>query len=1264
MSAPRSPIADAIDRLVWSRMSSFWTKAYNQDDKEALNAVYEGCAQVLDAELVRLFEINQSKSLSELVPYTQRRWLRLDMNKYDQLEAFLRFLSAQASPTGTIGTGDMLSCETRIPNHSKHWHIGFPWTVPQGDTKTRTTLELLYPIDFPLVEIYRIAVDPTTGKRLGSRLRPGIDYLLSGTGAGLVVPAAVPGEVYEVNVAFNLNGAQFEGLVPVVTYTPGYLVRGNLVPTDTGLQIANLPVHAMVVKNAPESGSGGLLDTNTADYNSDWRFLPWTGGASGPRHAATPGAVALPTTQVVNSEDGVFVFGLVRGRWDLSHRHIVTTTVLNPGAMPFATSLYRNAGFTDKISFPELIDVGVFGSRGGLGHMLEVFVNGKLLPRSEYAFRGDGQLHLKTPIYWTEGQYVPVTIRATGEYRSLQSNIGDQHVHFECLLRTAEPPQFFETFDDGGDFDDEQGGVFDDVRTLNVVYLDDQSADLTTLEVFVDGRLLLRDTDYVAIYDETTKRIRISFTFGIRGLSIYAVYRRTSRTYVYGRFPALGMTKETLSGRLTDLKSIFTSFGQVYSNANAAELGSLVEAANVSSGGGNPLFTLFFDEREEYSNLPLDADWPALSSQDTRVIESQNLKLIGIPFLVDHVLHPTVRLEQGVDYDVTEGSILSSVDLAASRGPDDAQPGVWWCPVVLVDENYMARNFGLLVNDVRTDSAVSYRQALEANFGLRFTGPVMKNIEWSAAVMTGSPFFTQDSVVRSVREEIVGWSLTIAGDNIEQHVDLPAGIEIPTPGSPIVRSQSVAIPPLFNGKLAGLLSHTGPQIVVDMPFTKAQTGDVAFVETFNPDEPTIPVIFKSQIQVYQHDPDYLPPRTTIVFVNTPRWPITKDSTMRILRDGGPPYASIDGVVFTTSPKKVVVVETDHETYKLPAGTLTEYRVGDHVSRGQPLFKRNAKLYDHNTRPNWHWLYPEQVRQEWAFATSGLGMPVSLGVPDDRRNAVIDPPVSAGGYSQISLDPILPYVERGSKATFTDDESGQVTEFTVIGRHGVSVLVSPAVSDIRTGIVHITPRENLNTRPNEYFESASPQVGAAVEAPLAFPQPVRTRSLQLTNTSNFPDAGCCSIRLPNGGSVQIIYHRKSNGFLLDCEWPDVMPSLTGPSPGPGLPGPLDTQLPATAVVRLISAYERRRVNPSFVALANNRIVRDVRTQATFVDINEKNADVLYDLMKTSSAVLELSAVSRPAALRDMIEDVVPPTSTLVLLNRHRIIDTYAGGYNEV
>lgn len=1238
----RSPQADIFDELIWSRLSSFWTKDYDPTDREALNAVYDAATQVLDAEYTRLYEINTGKSLVTAPKHTQRRWLRLDLNRNAELEAFLRFLrtDAQSGSTATVTkASDAIECVTPAANHARHWHITFPYVVPNGDVLARSTIELFFPTELSLVTIYRMEQDLITGERRGVRLRPNTDYIVLPTSSAIRITNANVGDVYECNVGFDFSGSVYDGLVPNVAYTSGIDRLGsNLIPIPGSISQQALPVHVLVVRNVVDTGTGGLADTNNSAFSTTSVFYPWTGTSAGPQYGTVTGQLILPTT--IGPEDAVYVFGLEAGTWDLVHSHKTASTLLNSAAVPGFGGTPQ-AGSTSTIEFSTLVRPGLFGSLGYLGQTLEVLINGKLLPRSDYRFGFDNRLYLRTAVSWGLNEAVRVEVRFSDEFREMQAEAGVQHIHYICSVDIASPPQQFSTFDDGGDFDvgDE---VFDDTFAINVLHVADAIAEPSTMEVFLAGVYLTREVDYTAVVDPDTKKIRLSFVQPITGKSVVVTYRRESRTYVYGDYGTVSGLAETISGLVTDVQGLIQSFGAQY-QFNAQNAGRLVEAAAIAANGGDPFLTLFFDEYEEYADLPIDAPNQPLSSFDARTVESYNTKLAAIPFLVDHVLHPTVRLQEGKEYTIVDGKVQSSRDLTAPRGADDTQPGVWWCPIVLFDEQILAKNFGALVGDPRPSSS-KYQRELLANFLTRFGGPIVQNVEWNLAVMLGSPMFQHDATVTAVNEVPIGYHVAIGNGTTQQTVRLPSSATPPSIGDEVVPSQSLVQPPIFIGTMVDLLRADGGLIELQMALPAARVGDVMTFDVFRG---TDAIPFTARIKSIKLDNDLIIPRTTLVLDRVPRYQPTTASKMTILRPGGPPYAAIAGVVTSVTPIIQFEVRTTQERITLPIGSRPEQRAGQKVVRGEPVLPSYAQLYDHQRRPNWQWLTPEQTRGGWDFRARGRGDNVPFGLIEDNRLATVSPPTGANGYSPVLLAPASPIPPRGATITLTDGQTGDELVFTVVGQQAGQPLVTPAVTTTRSGAC-VVSRAADGTAP--YFESPAPAL--PVETALAFPQPVRARVLQVLSTTNFPDAGRISIRLPNGGAVEFTYKGKAAGFLLDCEWPNDFPALTDNT------GAVATMLPADSRLRLISAFSRRRVNPAFLALVSERVKGSNVSTAS-----PQTVDALYDLLKANATVFESRVTARPAAVRDAIKDLTPAGSSVVSVTKYVIADVYVSGVDE-
>ena len=1262
----RSPQSDIIDQLVWSRLSSFWTKDFDPAQRDAINAVYEAGFAVLDAEYVRLAEISRSKGLMGCPLNSQRRWLRLDLNRYNDLNAFLKFIQSD-SVTGTSSanasaSSDTLTCSPIKKNHPRHWHIQFPYVVPSGDAISRSTVNLTYPTELALVTIHRMTTNLITGRKEAFRLKPATDYVVLSNDSSIRILTTTPGDEFEFNVAFNFTDEAYKALKPITAYAAGIDRLGpNVVPVPVELSRANLAIHALVVRNVVDNGTGGLDSTNTATFTTTYEFYPYTGDGTGPLHGAVGGTVALPASIIpLSVNDAVYVFGLVIGDWDIAHRHDIATTILNPGAAPQLGGSSRAPGSQSIIEFDKLIQPGVFGSLGYLGQTLEVYLDGALLHTSEYRIF-DNKLFLNTPVVWSADEFVSVDVRFSVEYNTIQNILGDQHLHYVCAIAIANPVQHYSPFDDGGEFDsDPEGGLFDDSYAVNVLFVSDVLADPSTLEVFINGVYANKGIEYFTTLDPTSGRIFLSFTLAITGKSILVTYRRETRTFIYGAFDSSsfgnglsGGTRATLSGLLSDVQGLLASFGQTYT-FNAQNSGRLVEAAAVAAAGGNPFLTLFFDEYDEYSNLPIDATNQAFSSLIARTLESYSTELTSIPFLVDHVHNPTVRLREGQDYDVKAGSVLSSFDLLASRGPDDTQPGVWWCPVVLFDEHFLSKNFGSLLGDVRS-STVSYQQELLASYALRFAGPLFQNTAWTLAALLGSPIFTQDGTVVSTNQTIVGYRITVGNSDAQQVAFVPSGTTPLTVGIDVVPTQSLSQAPIFNGAMQSFVSLDNSVLTLQLAI-RPQPGDVIKFSIVNPADPAqTPIPFTSRIISSDVNANGVLPYTQIVMRDMPRYNPLTSASLLILRQGNPPYATIAGTVLSIQPVYETVVRTTLETFTLPEGTAAEQRVGDHIFRGMPLFPSYADLYDSTTRPNWYWITPADVLKNYNHKINKLGSNVTFTKTIDYRTAVVLPATSTSAYSLMTLSPQAPVPPRGTKVSLTDTGTKDVFHFTVVGTYGAGVYVTPAVSTQKAGDVTVTipPVAGLV----DFFEAPSPPQNALIETLQTYPQLVRSSSMQVVSTAAFPAAGRVVVRLPNGGATEFTYTSVSDGFFLNCTWPSDFPALTGVS------GNLNPLLPLTAVFRLVSAFTTRRINPAFVALVNERVTQDLANSTPTVVVNEKNIEALYALTKTGATVFESRAITHPAALDDVLVNLMPTTTSMIALSKHVIVDVYAGGVNE-
>jgi len=110
------------------------------------------------------------------------------------------------------------------------------------------------------------------------------------------------------------------------------------------------------------------------------------------------------------------------------------------------------------------------------------------------------------------------------------------------------------------------------------------------------------------------------------------------------------------------------------------------------------------------------------------------------------------------------------------------------------------------------------------------------------------------------------------------------------------------------------------------------------------------------------------------------------------------------------------------------------------------------------------------------------------------------------------------------------------------------------------------------------------------------------------------------------------------------------------------GHLNPTVPICNVV-LLAEYTPKILNPAMDALIRKRVIRDHGTGSGDPRVSDSTVDTYYDLFKHNSSVLELNRVGKPAALRLLLEDVIPPSTTMVTISTHIISDVYDAGAHD-
>jgi hypothetical protein len=1242
-SSRKSPQGDILDYLIWDRLSTFWASSYAEEDRQALNAIYEAAGRVLDAETLRLEEINRSKGIFSCPVLTQRRWMKLELNRYKEIQAFLRYALTGSINADNSGYTDCSNSQSGGNNeqyatctgvgegHAAHWHLSFSWIIPEGDVASRRTLSLPYPVLPALVEIWRTGIEK--GRRVGTKLVYGVDFTVMADGKSVRLSnGGLPGEIYDVVVGLDFSDREiYEGRQPVVALSTGPFpgMRTVTVPPE----FEGFPVILNNVYSPPPLVGTAYQQTNKVDFTSTSVCVVDT------QHPIAGVATFPSSYPSLLSTDGTFVFGLAKTGTGFSklHAHDSFTfyCAASPSGIPSGGVWYEGNNIT-SISLPNgSVPAGINGSLGFLGQELVIMLNGKKLHYSEYNYDINNVLILKTPLTFVADETARIDIRYTREYDALPTQTLDLHNHISCVKSIVESSDTsYEEFDDGGnlDYDPEETtappwGLFDSIRSSNTLYIPDLDIDESTLRVYKDGVLLTKGVDYlVSIEPETSEhppRVRIGFLTYVIGSLIELTYRKAGSIVSYGLTDAVSCSRSYLNSTNVEqiigntgaiLDGFITAYGKPY-NADM-----LIEALRILAAGGNPFMALFADEFYDYSKYGLNAENTAIDAETARAIESLNTFLISIPVLVDHPHRPTKRLVEGEDYVVRDGAIGSSFDLTLSRGAEDDAPGVWWCPVVVLDENRLSSTFGWLVGDVRNESDDPYKNALIANHMARFAGPTNKAIESAANVFLGSPIFMKDGKITKTEYVTTEILVTVQGASIERVYELGTDRVIPPLGSRVFAGQSISSPLAYESSLANMKQWNGASLIFYDNFEVLMNGDVVWVEMFDENERATWVkLTVEKVAVRAAMEDASRNETVVTFRETVSSTLSPSilSTIKATRPSGAPYAEFDGVVDSIVYQQQWRITTSaNESFTLPLDAPLEYTIGQTVIRGEAVIKSFARVYDDAEVPDWLWLKPDETANE-----------------EDSRYATIEPYVTGSGLSRLSVSKLDPPLPRGTSVSIVLDNTGITEKYTITGGSGTTLYVTPAVTVTRSGLATFT-QVTKGTRAG-YFELP---VKNGVTSRLSSSIALKASVLPLSNSTKFPEAGRVGLQV-GAGVIEVEYYRKSGNFLMDVVWEDLQGHNW-----------IQGSIPAVPVV-LLAEYDNKVLNPAMEALVDKRVVSGATT------LDETTAPVYYRMFKGNSAVLELNKPGTPAALKLLLEDLIPPSTSLITLSRHVIEDVY-------
>jgi hypothetical protein len=312
-----------------------------------------------------------------------------------------------------------------------------------------------------------------------------------------------------------------------------------------------------------------------------------------------------------------------------------------------------------------------------------------------------------------------------------------------------------------------------------------------------------------------------------------------------------------------------------------------------------------------------------------------------------------------------------------------------------------------------------------------------------------------------------------------------------------------------------------------------------------------------------------------------------------------------------------------EAFTLTEGQPVGHQTGAKVLRGWPVEPGFAYIYDRSVRPNWEWTTAAQQ------ASRLLRPP-----PPQRALSVV---AGIGSlYSRAFFDPITPHLEPGQQLAISRDDGLPQENLTVVGYDGDYAWLAGPVDRDFTGVATILP---LARRSASFIEQ--PAIPVSTASALATAVTLGASSATIANASFFPPAGRVLLHVA-GGIIGVDYFSISGNQLQELEWDADSSALVDST---GLLHPI---LPAGTLVTLFSAYVDQEINPAFVAAVQLRSPASVVTAS--------NAKLLYDLISASVAIIETTAVNRPKALQDLLADIGPASTDILLFGKHVVDDT--------
>ena len=866
---------------------------------------------------------------------------------------------------------------------------------------------------------------------------------------------------------------------------------------------------------------------------------------------------------------------------------------------------------TDGITCPPTVRIN------GPESELRIWVGGKLIPDNMYTYNVvTSSIQFVNPYSWTSDTFVPVIV----EWTNIQfiSNY-PQHFHLTNQQSNVTVPANISFFDDGGRFDD--GGTFDTTDQQNVVTTGFLIAEADDLRVFFNGVLQLINYNFALSSDGT----QLLFNFNIAGGTIRIEYERISRQYVYG---------------LTDLSGLTTQ---------------QLQQTNM---------LLFYNEDIKLINqYSVNALGQTLTALEAYTLASQDVALASIPQLQDRIDGSTFTYFNETDYDIVDGAILS----------DHPLPDKVWCPVVEIDENTLAKNFGVVVNFPQVGSTPQYKAALQALWRGYWSGPNILDIEETVSMFLGIPFFNTNSTVSAVTQVLSQTNLITSSETITLDDGLSTQLQV---GDIVFPGQSALFKSRFSTiagqNTVGVFGQTSISDAI-LP-TQAQIGDLLSIVGFNAEGGysisnisdgllTISTPLTGSIGLIQSavfDATVL----SNIITRTISWPkfasnIEVGSQIFISTKGLFTVASISGATLTLNiavsglnglsfviwnPAQISILRTDAlplvtkfgtvtainqifnteiltqdgNTYSLPPALPPAVKQGDVVTQYQPLSAQVA-VYDDHDRPNW--LFSNNA----AFAVANTEV-------QDQQIIVVNSntgAVSANGFSFTdSATNFIGTVSVGDQLFIMSGLNAATLPYTVriVSTHTLilkqNVVVDP--NPIRYSVSHTVKSIEI---PNTQRVS----VAAPVTVTLTSDATASANILIVNDASQLPPQGV--LRVIKGHFTELILYKEIVGNTIrQCirSWNEENQFQLAQS------------LTTGQQISLVWAFSSNTLREVFYAAIEN-----VSTLNNTLDITN-NATSLYNQIKPHTTIIELDAnsfIANPdlSNITTFLDNIIPSSS---------------------